>query len=728
MRSSPEVVQLLLERQDCNLEMRDAKGVTPLVAALYSGNDEKIEALKVRNVPFPTSLEPEEEEMLQFVVERLERLGEHDKLRLLLKWNNHSPHFEQIVSDYLLNHNPQFLRECIRSGGILNPGGNILKKLYYQTRNNFESYRELMVTCLEKETDLNRYLDQAVFSENKELIKLLLLMGADLSKVSDSQDLFAHIIRFDDLELVKLAHQKGANIQGTFPLQVAAQKLGADSTGEIFKYLLEQGAALNGETSGQPTPLSYVIQSGNLSLVEYSLQHGAEINLEGRDRYLPMEFAALLTNDPNGIIFKKLVEAGGKLNVTGKSNVSTPFATLVGRGNLELIEWALSAGAKVNPDASADKMTPLQKAAARANDPQGLIFKKLLDEGADINAMGTAGEHPVISIIKKGNLELIQWCFNRSVQLDRPPFNEQVLEAAISSGNPEVVQFLEDKGFKILPQTLTDKQLLLKGYQAGGAQMFNKTLDLKADIQSLSDDEKSQLWELIVKENDLPTAKFLLEQLKLSEEEGHAIQSDSLKQGNVEMLQLLHTYMPFYLDTITDSDFRKIVKDEHVDVLKYLIQEGLDINQQMGFDEDTLFTMAVEKVSKKIIRLLLDLKVDPRQRTGEFQPAPIYVAVKTGDAELVKILLDAGAGANRNVKDKVNKKTASQFQAGVIGAKRDADMLRDFFEKEVAFDKVYFFADEAPPIATDFGEPIRFRRRPAAHCGAFCGSGSNKNS
>ena len=40
-------------------------------------------------------------------------------------------------------------------------------------------------------------------------------------------------------------------------------------------------------------------------------------------------------------------------------------------------------------------------------------------------------------------------------------------------------------------------------------------------------------------------------------------------------------------------------------------------------------------------------------------------------------------------------------------AKRDADMLRDFFEKEVAFDKVYFFADEAPPIATDFGEPIR---------------------
>ncbi len=40
-------------------------------------------------------------------------------------------------------------------------------------------------------------------------------------------------------------------------------------------------------------------------------------------------------------------------------------------------------------------------------------------------------------------------------------------------------------------------------------------------------------------------------------------------------------------------------------------------------------------------------------------------------------------------------------------AKRDAEALRDFFEKDVAFEKVYFFAEDAPPIPTDFGEPIR---------------------
>jgi formylglycine-generating enzyme required for sulfatase activity/uncharacterized caspase-like protein len=39
-------------------------------------------------------------------------------------------------------------------------------------------------------------------------------------------------------------------------------------------------------------------------------------------------------------------------------------------------------------------------------------------------------------------------------------------------------------------------------------------------------------------------------------------------------------------------------------------------------------------------------------------------------------------------------------------AKHDAEALRDFFENEAGFDKVYFFAEGAPPIQTDFGEPM----------------------
>ncbi len=40
-------------------------------------------------------------------------------------------------------------------------------------------------------------------------------------------------------------------------------------------------------------------------------------------------------------------------------------------------------------------------------------------------------------------------------------------------------------------------------------------------------------------------------------------------------------------------------------------------------------------------------------------------------------------------------------------ARRDAESLRDFFEKEVGFEKVYYFAEDAPSIQTDRGEPLR---------------------
>jgi formylglycine-generating enzyme required for sulfatase activity/uncharacterized caspase-like protein len=40
-------------------------------------------------------------------------------------------------------------------------------------------------------------------------------------------------------------------------------------------------------------------------------------------------------------------------------------------------------------------------------------------------------------------------------------------------------------------------------------------------------------------------------------------------------------------------------------------------------------------------------------------------------------------------------------------ARRDAEALRDFLARDAVFEKVYFFGEDAPPIQTDFGEPIR---------------------
>ena len=39
-------------------------------------------------------------------------------------------------------------------------------------------------------------------------------------------------------------------------------------------------------------------------------------------------------------------------------------------------------------------------------------------------------------------------------------------------------------------------------------------------------------------------------------------------------------------------------------------------------------------------------------------------------------------------------------------AQQDAEAMRDFFKEEIAFDQVYHFSNESPPIEQDYGSPI----------------------
>ena len=45
-KGTPEMVKLFLERKDCDLTVADNNGITPVIAALYSGNNEKMQMLK----------------------------------------------------------------------------------------------------------------------------------------------------------------------------------------------------------------------------------------------------------------------------------------------------------------------------------------------------------------------------------------------------------------------------------------------------------------------------------------------------------------------------------------------------------------------------------------------------------------------------------------------------------------------------------------------------------
>lgn len=692
LRASFEIFNLFLERDDCDLQIQEKDGVSPLIAALFSGNTEKIDALKKKKVTFPKILTPQANLLLQNVIKRYLKLNDRKLIEQLLLWHSsYFKEFEYLVASYCLEISPEYLEKLINLDYI-NPnseniGSESIFVLICQKAANNLKYEMLIKACLAK-GDVNygkswfkKPLEIALEAKDPKLLKTLLENGADLLKTRNPLASFFNIIDFDDLDLVKLAC-KTEFLKATpgviSALQHAAEGLKPDSNGTIFKWLIEQGADINALGIGNRNPFCRVISSGNLPLVNYCLEHGAVIAPKDKNIDPPMEVAAfaVLENDPEGKIFKKLIEAGGDLN-SQTIWMTTPFAGLAKSGSLDLIEWALKMGAEVNPKNPDRRPTPLECAASHKNDPQGIVFKRLLAAGADINAPGLIGQHPVQAVIKHGNIDLLRFCFANGARIDSQTMQYDCLLEAILSGDTEKFQLLLDKNFKITSEILSKG--LFEGYKAGGEKMLKKLLEQNIHVNS--DDIKSwdkiDLVKLLTKNNDIESTKLLFEHKVLPfvsdiYNGADAVLYHALTERKLDFLILLDQFqIPFNFKFLNyHLHIKGLVENENVDILRFLFTHGLDPNKK--FDFSTILEGSFEPpLKKKVIRLLLELKVDPNQKIKFL--FPLYIAVLEGDFEVVKMLVDAGADISK--KDALTKITALKL-AEIKGHKEIINLLK----------------------------------------------------
>jgi len=729
-RSSPEVLKMLLERPDCNLKMEDKAEITPAIAVLLAGNKEKIALFIDKKAPLPLKLSYNSGEYFEKVLDRLVKLGDDESIKQILRWNKgDSENVEFIVGYYCFVHHPKLLQELIRIDLVRpNVVGPTLVSLFQRicqesTGYGFKKNQDLLELCLSKGADINKRdtwletpLSRAVSTPDKELAKFLLRNGADV-KAYDSDRLFAKIIELDDLELVQLAHKQGGNIHGTtqLPLQEAASNLQPDSTGEVFKWLVEQGADLNAIGDRHRTPFCEVVRSGNLALVEYCLSHNA--NLAPKDVPSALFWAAKdIVKDPEGRIFKKLVASGASLTDPAHD---TAFGILAMSCEPAMLEWALANGAIVNPPNTSQRYTPLQM-VARAEDP--VNFKRLVEVGANINALDPA---PLTSLAANGNVELVKWaltqgaeanikqksadsplqaaakaknseifrlllangalindkaatnihpvlyviqsgdaawlaeCFKAGAKLDDAKDQAQAWVTALSTGKLELLQLLQDQKIPLALQVFTTYQIQ-QAYHFGKGPLIEKLVDLKVDFKTSPDRFRDELGNQIVQNNDLVALRALLKAGFDPVIQGrNAIQSDALIQGKADILKILEQNgFPIDLKAVSEYQLSQIVYHQHMEVLKMLVAKKKKMDNKVFFFEIALSEYGAKK---ELLKYLLDSGVSAAQRLGKKQWPPIFVAVLINDVEAVKLILDAGGRADIHVVDKDSKLSALEL-------------------------------------------------------------------
>ena len=138
------------------------------------------------------------------------------------------------------------------------------------------------------------------------------------------------------------------------------------------------------------------------------------------------------------------------------------------------------------------------------------LLKQLLQSGADINARGGDSIPPIVSIIERDSLDLIDYCLEQGAVLKPLEVQEQAFAAAINTGKLPLLEKVVDNGASITSEGLKANDLILKAYQKGGVKLLSALLDQIDEANAISPKSKATLWKEVARKNDLEVLELLL--------------------------------------------------------------------------------------------------------------------------------------------------------------------------------------------------------------------------
>lgn len=225
----------------------------------------------------------------------------------------------------------------------------------------------------------------------------------------------------------------------------------------IVNYLLQRGADVNMQ-GGDNTPLSAACKGGFSEIVEILVENGANINLpDSTDT--PMTAAC---KEGRTDVVKYLIEKNANVNLKGLFD--TPLTAACKYGHVNIVLELLKAGAQVN--LSGRLNTPLTAASYCGN---GTIVKMLIKKEADVNKRGqfdlnmncvgiavymdhvirsSPAEYytPLTAAIRQGHYRVVEELLKANVNVNLDDGHETPLSAACRHGHDRIAEKLLQKG------------------------------------------------------------------------------------------------------------------------------------------------------------------------------------------------------------------------------------------------------------------------------------------
>ncbi len=274
-----KIVQLCLDREDFNGNVSDGKGIHPLVAALFSGQRQIIQALVNKNVQLPEAITKPNLILLNSYVEKCSRLGLIEPLQELLKMKLPSSRIiEKLIVMNVMKNNIDMMTDLIRDD-YLSPQMLDRKLIQGAINSSKETTKmsELIRVCMEKGMNFLLALDLGL--DYTTVIRSRMEITSSFSD-EELESVISHMVKHRDVTLFKefiLKAQPDLNSNLKDSGISIFQKIIEMQDKDLIVQSLEQGADANIRNQEGFQIFGGIIAMGDLDLIDLFFQHGASL-------------------------------------------------------------------------------------------------------------------------------------------------------------------------------------------------------------------------------------------------------------------------------------------------------------------------------------------------------------------------------------------------------------------------------------------------------------------
>ncbi|KAM9364896.1 dynein axonemal heavy chain 12 [Pholidichthys leucotaenia] len=333
---------------------------------------------------------------------------------------------------------------------------------------------------------------------------------------------------------------------GQTPLLLAVQEGLIDNA----SFLLNHGAQPDSQDQDQDSSLFVAIRSDHRDLVKLLLRWGSSVNQEGCHGRRPLHEASRLGR---ATLVDLLLEAGARPDPRSHYGL-TPLALAAQGGHLEVVQSLLKRGADVLSQAQ-DEASILFEASASGNPA---VISLLLEYGADANVAKHTGHMPIHRVAHRGYLQALELLIPVTSQEDVDDSGMSPLHSAAAGGHTHCIKALLDAGY--------DPNYMLHPW-----------------VRRSYDDERKSALFFAVSNNDVTSAKLLLEAGAMANQDPIKCLQVALRLGNYELINLLLRFganVNYYCRINTThfpSALQYALKDEVI--LRMLCNYGYDVER-----------------------------------------------------------------------------------------------------------------------------------------------------